>query len=160
MPKPSTKVWIFVFLPPLDMPTALSSDFFPTIGTLMHLAGGRVNREVLKIRVYGKGLKYTFKNAHFFPFTETAIDSLPRAIPLWKFSPRGPSSGNPQYPIHRTAVITFCRASALSLFRVFWRQQFLDSFPLTFCEFISSCTHMYILHLFPRLCNIYFSNKP
>ena len=38
--KPSTKAWIFVFLPPLDTPTALFSAFFPTIGALMHLAGG------------------------------------------------------------------------------------------------------------------------
>ena len=38
--KPSTKAWIFVFLPPLDTPTALFSVFFPTVGALMHLAGG------------------------------------------------------------------------------------------------------------------------
>ena len=120
LPSPSTKVWIFVFLPPLDTPTALFSDFFSTIGTLMHLAGGRVDGDILKVGVHGQGLKNRFKHAHIPPLPKAAVYRLPRTIPLRKFSPRCPSSDNPQYPIHCTTVITFCWATAFPFFRVLW----------------------------------------
>lgn len=99
LPKPSTKVWIFVFLPPLDIPTALFSLFFPTLSALMYLAGCRVNGNVLKIRINGKCLKNCFKHPELLPFAKAAIDCLPRAISFRQFSPRRPSSGNPQHPI-------------------------------------------------------------
>ena len=145
-------------LPPLDIPTALSSVFFPTIGALMHLAGCRVNRDVLKICIYGQSLEDRFKNPHVLPLPKAAVDSLPWAISLRKFSPRRTSSGNPQYPIHCTAVITFCRASAFPFLRVFWRQHIFDSIPFTFCEFISFRSHINSLLNRIRLCNFYFSN--
>ena len=126
----------------------------------MYLARSRVNGDILKIRIYGKSLKYRLKYAHPFLFAETAVDSLPRSISLWKFSPRCPSSSNPQYPIHHTAVITFCRTSTFPFLRVFWRQYVLDSVPLTVCEFISLRSHMLSLHHLKQLCNSYFSNKP
>ena len=98
------------------MPTALFSVLFATIGTLMYLAGCRVNRDVLKIRIYGQSLEDRFKNPHVLPLPKAAVDSLPWAISLRKFSPRRTSSGNPQYPIHCIAIITFCWASAFSFF--------------------------------------------
>lgn len=149
LPKPSTK--IFVFLPPLDMPAALFS-LFPAVRALMYLARCGIYGDVLKVGIHGQGLKYCFKNSFIPPFPKTAVYCLPWAISLRQFSPGCPSSGNPQDPIHCAAVIAFRRASPFPFLWVFWRQKLLDPFPLTFCEFISFCSHTISLHEFKPLC--------
>ena len=126
----------------------------------MHLAGGGVNRDILEISIYGKGLEYSFKYAHVTPFPKTAVYCLPRTIPFRKFSPRCTSSGNPQHPIQCCAVITFCRASAFSFLGVLWRQQILDALPLAIRKFISFRSHMHSLHNCIRLFNFYFQTGP
>ena len=130
--------------------------FFPTIGALMHLAGCRIYGDVLKIRINGQCLKNCFKHSELLPFAKAAIDCLPRVISFRQFSPRCPSSGNPQHPIQCCAVITFCRASAFPRLWMFWRQYILDSIPLAFCEFISFCSHVCSLHHPAHLCKFYF----
>ena len=137
-------------------PNRLILAFFPTISALMYLAGCRVNGNVLKIRINSKCLKNCFKHPELLPFAKAAIDCLPRAISFRQFSPRRPSSGNPQHPIQCCAVITFCRASAFPCLWMFWRQHILDSFPLAFCEFIPFCSHVFMLHVPSYLCKFYF----
>ena len=93
-------------------------------------------------------------------FAKTTVDCLPGSISFGKFSPRCTYSGKPQYSIHCTAVITFCRMSAFPFLWVLWRQHIFDSVPLTFCELVSFFSYMLSLHNFSRLCKFYFPNKP
>ena len=133
--------------------------FFPTIGALMHLAGGWVNGGILEVGIYRKGLEHGFKYPHFPLFPKTAVYCLPRTIPFREFSLRCPSSGNPQHPIQCCAVIIFCRASAFSSLGAPWWQQILDALPLAIREFISFRSHINSLHNCIPLFNFYFSNK-
>ena len=131
---------------------------FLTIGTLMYLAGCGVNRDILKIRLHRQNLKNCLKDPHFPPLPKTGLSCLPGAISWWKFSPRCPSSDNPQQSIHPCALITLCRASTFPFFPMFRRQQSSDPFPFTFCQFIVFRFHTISLHSHLLLCNFYFSN--
>ena len=127
LPKPSTKVWIFVFLPPLDTPMALFSGFFPAIGTLMHLTGCRVDGDIFKIPVYSESLENCVKNPCISPLPKAGIYCLPRTAPLRKFSPRRPTSGFHNIPFNAVRLSYFagrprflsfgCSGGSISLIR-------------------------------------------
>lgn len=110
----------------------------------MYLYHSRIYAQILHIRITGKHMEYFLPYAYFLPFSESCINTLPRSITFWHFSPLGTCSCNPQHSIQHTAVIFGWAPLFACSFR---RQYIFDSFPFLIADFISFHILKYITFL-------------
>ena len=94
---------------------------------------GRVDHEVLVLRVGGQNLEDFFPHARSRPAGEALVDALPVAVTLRQMTPVGTAAQDPQNAVHEGPIVR-SRTTSISGFA---GQQILNLLPLGFGQLVS-----------------------